>query len=867
MLKGMVPLKESRQGTRSKAIVGLSFVLLVLLGCGFFLSSLVTRHSSAHAATRHADTSLSKTWYLAEGRVGGGFREFLTIGNPDPVTDCTATITYMPEGDITDAQAKTHQAARKPLAVRTVTIAHSSRYTASVNQDVSVPEQQQPGTLLSAVVTVPATTGCAGVVVERPMYFNYHGVTSGSDVLGTTTLGQSFFLADVPTKAGNSSFATSYLTVLNPSTTTNAFVTVTYYAAGQALSAQTLYVAPGARGTIYPGTLPFAHVAASISVNIPVAVERSTYTQNMTEGNAGVVSTAASVNAAQTLSDHWLFAEGYTGGQYQENLVLSNLTNAPTTATITLEYQNGHNQAVAVPVPADSQVIENINTLNTTPTGTCDVNPCATTPEVSADVTATSASLVVERQMFFHYTHTLPNTSINVTTTGGSDVIGGLVAATSVARFAEGYTNAGYNEWITLQNPTMANETLTLTLVNEYGRTYTENILVTAKTRQTVDITDKVRSNMVQAGDDFRAYQISATVQVTTPGDTFVAERPMYFHTQQNNQGGTDVVGFTGVTSTLPVGTITNFPILTNGVNPLDIVAGPDGNLWFTEHTGNKIGVMTPAGLLIAEYAIPTVGGEPNGITMGPDGNLWFAEGPGGNKIGMITPAGVITEYSTGLTANSTPAAITVGADGNLWFTEYSVGKIGRITPAGMITEYTGTLASNSKPSDIVAGPDGNLWFTEQTGNKIGSITTAGVITEYSVPTGSSTPDGITAGPDGNLWFTEQDGNKIGSITPTGTVTEYSTGLTGSSTPSDITAGPDGNLWFTELSGTKIGKITTAGVISEYTNGLVASGQPNGITAGPDGNLWFTETAANVIGRMVLGGSTPVCGSNTHRNC
>ena len=117
------------------------------------------------------------------------------------------------------------------------------------------------------------------------------------------------------------------------------------------------------------------------------------------------------------------------------------------------------------------------------------------------------------------------------------------------------------------------------------------------------------------------------------------------------------------------------------------------------------------------------------------------------------------------------------------------------------------------------------------------------------------------------LWFTDFYAKNIGLITTAGVITEYTSGLTGSSTPVSITAGPDGNLWFTEFSGTKIGKITTAGVITEYTNGLASSGQPNGITAGPDGNIWFTETAANVIGRMIVGDPTPVCGSNTHRNC
>ncbi len=531
------------------------------------------------------------------------------------------------------------------------------------------------------------------------MYFTFHGVTSGSDILGTTTLAQTFYLADVPTQNGNTSFMKSYITVLNPSTTTNAQVQLQYIVAGNVENTQTLYVAPGASGTIYPGTLPYAHVGAIISTNTPVSVERSTYVSNMQEGNAGVVSSAASVVPAQTLSNHWLFAEGFTGGQYQENLVLSNLSNADTNATVTLEYQNGHHQVVTVPVPANSQVIENVNTLNNAPSGACDVTPCVTTPEVSTDITATASSLVVERQMFFRYTHTLPNSTINVTTIGGSDVTGGLATATSVARFAEGYTNAGYNEWITLQNPTSATETLALTVVNEYGRNYTQDIIVTPKTRQTVDITDLVRHNLVHIGDDFRAYQVSSSVQVTTPGDMFVAERPMYFNTKQGNQGGTDVLGFMGITSTLPSTTITNFPVPSSSA-PYDIVAGPDGNLWFTDRGTNAIGVISPESLIIAEYPIPTANSGPTGIAVGPDGNLWFTE-LDVNKIGKITPAGVITEYAAGLTASSAPRYITAGPDGNLWFTELDVNKIGKITPAGVITEYSAGLTASSAPNDI----------------------------------------------------------------------------------------------------------------------------------------------------------------------
>ncbi|MEV7003934.1 hypothetical protein AB0N62_40760 [Streptomyces sp. NPDC093982] len=65
-----------------------------------------------------------------------------------------------------------------------------------------------------------------------------------------------------------------------------------------------------------------------------------------------------------------------------------------------------------------------------------------------------------------------------------------------------------------------------------------------------------------------------------------------------------------------------------------DIIAGRDGNLWFTETRSNKIGKITPQGK-ITEHLIPTPDSTPVGIAAGPDGNLWFTEA-WGNKIGKV---------------------------------------------------------------------------------------------------------------------------------------------------------------------------------------------------------------------------------------
>ena len=64
-----------------------------------------------------------------------------------------------------------------------------------------------------------------------------------------------------------------------------------------------------------------------------------------------------------------------------------------------------------------------------------------------------------------------------------------------------------------------------------------------------------------------------------------------------------------------------------------------------------------------------SVGSGPAGITAGPDGNLWFTEYDG-NRIGRITTSGFITEFSAGISAGARPLGITTGPDHNLWFTE-----------------------------------------------------------------------------------------------------------------------------------------------------------------------------------------------------
>ena len=91
---------------------------------------------------------------------------------------------------------------------------------------------------------------------------------------------------------------------------------------------------------------------------------------------------------------------------------------------------------------------------------------------------------------------------------------------------------------------------------------------------------------------------------------------------------------------------INEFPTPTANSNPSGLVAGPDGNLWFTEAYADKIGMINPTTHVITEFPIPTADSYPYSIAAGPDGNLWFTESGISNQIGEINPTThVIAEF------------------------------------------------------------------------------------------------------------------------------------------------------------------------------------------------------------------------------
>lgn len=306
----------------------------------------------------------------------------------------------------------------------------------------------------------------------------------------------------------------------------------------------------------------------------------------------------------------------------------------------------------------------------------------------------------------------------------------------------------------------------------------------------------------------------------------------------RENNNSANIVRYPLPGSTVGTGS-TNFPI--------EIIVGPDNNLWTVENLKNKVDRITTSGT-ITQFATGFGGSPfPVGIAKGSDGNIWYNDG--NCTIGRMTTSGalqasVVIPPGTGCNL----WYMTQGPDGNVWFIAQGINSVGYVDSG--LTPHVFTIPTSNAVgyvlAGIAAGPDNAVWFSESQASKIARVptnaTSGAQITEYSTPTSSSQPLGIALGPDGNLWFVEFNSDLFAKITTSGVITEYP----GVLNPANFTnlvviaQGPDGNMWIPQGGGAVRFSVTnpTAAVTPGFTD--TAQTDDKGVVAGPDGNIWFT---------------------------
>ena len=213
----------------------------------------------------------------------------------------------------------------------------------------------------------------------------------------------------------------------------------------------------------------------------------------------------------------WYFAEGYTGAGFQEYLCLGNPNAETATADITYLFPDGSTQPQKIEVPANSRATVNVNLV---------VGP---DKPVSAKVESAS-NIVAERPMYFNY---------DGKWTGGHDALGANAPSKNWF-FAEGYTGAGFDEWVCVLNPGDSAADLTFTFqTQEEGEKQVTGFNVAAHSRGSFKVNELLEG---------KSYQTSLKLSSTQP---VVAERPMYFdYTGTGNlhwEGGSCVMGATAL--------------------------------------------------------------------------------------------------------------------------------------------------------------------------------------------------------------------------------------------------------------------------------------------------------------------------------
>jgi virginiamycin B lyase len=312
---------------------------------------------------------------------------------------------------------------------------------------------------------------------------------------------------------------------------------------------------------------------------------------------------------------------------------------------------------------------------------------------------------------------------------------------------------------------------------------------------------------------------------------------------------------------------VTYFSLTKKTRSPFWITPGPDGNMWFTNPTGDTIGRVTPAGIL-TEFQLAK-GTLPKTITAGADGNLWFTM-QNQDKIGVMDTSGHLLHQYSAEQTNATPYSIAPSPDGKVWFTDYNtddpgvLDKVERMTLDGNTVDKFDLSTCACAPLGATYGPDGNMWFTEELGSTpemngssdgtVDRVSKDGKsVHRFAVATGfdQALPEFMAPGPDGNVWFTEASAarHNLDRVTPAGVVTTFHIADTFASTNA-VATGADGNIWFTE-AGTSDGDVWRM----RPNGALIGTAipvhfNPIGIALGPDGNIWFASREDGEIGRI-----------------
>ncbi|MCC6629209.1 MAG: hypothetical protein IT340_17610, partial [Chloroflexi bacterium] len=261
----------------------------------------------------------------------------------------------------------------------------------------------------------------------------------------------------------------------------------------------------------------------------PIIVERVMYFR-YSSPNVGSVTGGTATLGATATNTTWYFAEGYTGGGFDEYLTIQNPNGSADIATITYFIEG--------------QTTPTVTTVNLLPNSrtTVTVNSASGggvgSGKAHSTRVQTTQQTVIERPMYFLYTGpTLANID------GGHNVMGAtsLIPPGTSVIMAEGFTGAGFEQYLTFQNPNPSPLDVDIQYLKADGSAPIQRqVTVPGFQRKTVSVHSTSDPAGLGPNQEF-------SVRVTAPSSPtnigILAERVMYFRYNGVATGGTSAFG------------------------------------------------------------------------------------------------------------------------------------------------------------------------------------------------------------------------------------------------------------------------------------------------------------------------------------
>jgi virginiamycin B lyase len=143
---------------------------------------------------------------------------------------------------------------------------------------------------------------------------------------------------------------------------------------------------------------------------------------------------------------------------------------------------------------------------------------------------------------------------------------------------------------------------------------------------------------------------------------------------------------------------------------PLGVAVGADGSVWSTLQNANQLLRIAPDGTT-SSFDIPTQGSSPGDVAVDANGDVWFLEFRG-NKVGRFSK-GRFEEYAVGET-NAGLTGLATAADGSVWFGMLRKGSLGQIRD-GKLTEFK-LPRERARPYSVALDKSGNVWYSDISG-------------------------------------------------------------------------------------------------------------------------------------------------------